>query len=353
MLASHPWIQSAKSDMLGIFLPGLLSVVLVLILGTFNQLPISESPWVWLLLVVFIDVAHVWSTLFRTYLNKFAAKEFEKELFLIPLMCWLFGTGLYILEASSFWRVMAYIAVYHFIKQQVGIYKIYRRSQPRDFWYKYESVLIYSMMLYPLIHWHTQEKSFFWFEKGDFFQIPFPLIDSIAFGIFLCMIFTYIGHLIKRLMTKQILNIPALLLLITTGLVWFVGIVAYDNDFAFTLTNVVNHGLPYLYLIAVSSLSRNYTPSFKGLSFLSQSSIFRKFFFMFVIILILGYFEETFWDLFVWHEHKELFPYTKYVTLDHLTSGIVVGLLITPQLSHYLLDGVIWKKNRKVGEFKF
>ena len=36
---------------------------------------------------------------------------------------------------------------------------------------------------------------------------------------------------------------------ITTALCWHVGIITFNSDYAFTVTNVVIHGIPYLVLV--------------------------------------------------------------------------------------------------------
>lgn len=346
------WIMSPKKDFMGIILPGLLSILFVFVLGSFGKLPQSESPWVWLFLVVFIDVAHVWSTLFRTYFHQFAAKEFEKELFIIPLMSFLVATLVYVIQANIFWRILAYIAVYHFIKQQIGFLKIYLRKEKKDLWYKFQVLFMYFLMLYPVIFWHTNERSFFWFEKNDFISLSAPLIEKILYALYLISICIYLVINIKRFFQK-VFNLSAFFLCVITGGVWFVGIIPFNNDFAFTLTNVVNHGVPYLFLIYSSSLTQNYSPKYKFLSIFQSAKYYKRFIFMLLIVLVFGYFEESLWDLFIWHEHQDVFFHNKYLVVDELTTALVVGALITPQLSHYILDGIIWKRSRKVEEFRF
>ena len=39
------------------------------------------------------------------------------------------------------------------------------------------------------------------------------------------------------------------LVVATTWLSWWVGIVVFDSDYAFTVTNVLIHGVPYLALV--------------------------------------------------------------------------------------------------------
>ncbi len=45
-----------------------------------------------------------------------------------PLLGWLAFVALYSLGSMVFWRVLAYLAVFHFIRQQYGFMMIYRRN---------------------------------------------------------------------------------------------------------------------------------------------------------------------------------------------------------------------------------
>jgi hypothetical protein len=69
-------------------------------------------------------------------------------------------------------------------------------------------------------------------------------------------------------------------------------------------------------------------------------------------LLILGYFEEGFWNVWVWHErdHAVLFsPFHRLfdgTVVDSAMLKIVVPLLSVPQITHYVIDGFIWKMRR-------
>ena len=126
----------------------------------------------------------------------------------------------------------------------------------------------------------------------------------------------------------------------STACVWYTGIVLLNSDFAFTLTNVVAHGVPYIALVWIygrhkwtdsrSWRQRIHRPAAAG---------------VFVgLLLMLAYFEEGLWDLFVWREHAAAFgqmalPFAAPEALRHL----VVPLLTVPQATHYVLDAWIWK----------
>ncbi|MFH4043607.1 hypothetical protein WAI98_20490, partial [Acinetobacter baumannii] len=45
----------------------------------------------------------------------------------------------------------------------------------------------------------------------------------------------------------------------TTAICWYLGIVAFNSDYAFTVTNVIIHGVPYFALIYVYAKARRET----------------------------------------------------------------------------------------------
>ena len=68
-----------------------------------SEIQEDYSFYTWLFLIVFIDVAHVYSTLFKTY---FVKSEFQrrKKLYIgLPIICFLIGLFLFGLERLMQW----------------------------------------------------------------------------------------------------------------------------------------------------------------------------------------------------------------------------------------------------------
>jgi hypothetical protein len=58
---------------------------------------------------------------------------------------------------------------------------------------------------------------------------------------------------------------------------------------------------------------------------------------------LIAYVEEMLWDRTLWHDHAGLFG----SGLDIGRAALVVApLLAVPQLTHYVLDGFLWKRTR-------
>src|SRR5215217_7965080 len=121
------WLFSQKVD-LSVFLGS--AVVSLLLLAVGWQLGIldDESPdWTWISAVLLIDVAHVWSTTFRVYFDKAELKRRLGLYLLVPVLGYAVGVALYSEGEVTFWRALAIVAVFHFVRQQYGWVALYRR----------------------------------------------------------------------------------------------------------------------------------------------------------------------------------------------------------------------------------
>ncbi|MCS6899304.1 MAG: hypothetical protein RMJ98_04545, partial [Myxococcales bacterium] len=172
-MCSGPWIWSWKID-LGVFLlPTIAAALLVLgarVVGFEGKTP----EWGWLVFILCIDVAHVWATLFRSYLDPPELRRRPWLYTFVPLGCWVAGVLLYYRSSLTFWRALAYVAVFHFIRQQVGWTAIYRaRAGQRDPRTRLlDDSLIYLGTGVPLFLWHTRlPRPFAWFLDGDFLSL--------------------------------------------------------------------------------------------------------------------------------------------------------------------------------------
>lgn len=346
-----PWIHNAKYDLSFFFLPSAISILIVLFLDFWNKLPKSDNNWNWLLLVVLVDVAHVWATLFRTYLNKEALSRFKKYLVFYPLISFLFLSTLYLYSPFLFWRVMAYLALFHFMRQQVGFLAIYLRNySPQSFHRRISTIYIWLCMLVPVLDWHTRKREFSWFIKGDFFFLDMNIVEFLWISFAILSIVYILFELINYKKSKLLANLHILL----TFLIWAGGISYLNNDFAFSITNIIHHGFPYLALIWISSLYQtNYQTLFPRIKFNSQGSLFKRVLIFIMVIFLLAIIEEILWDKFLWHEREGFLFFSDYVDIANPLLAFLVGFLATPQVTHYLLDGVIWKRENKLEEFKF
>lgn len=354
----QPWLKSAVYDGLWIIGPAFMSAGICLLLKPqmeqFQNLPL----WAWVSLVLLVDVAHVYATLFRTYLNPIALERHSALLLGIPIMCWTVGCLLYSIDGILFWRCLAYLAVFHFMRQQYGFMALYSRRDPvlsRKFQWL-DQVCIYAAVLFPLLFWHTHlPRNFSWFVDGDFLQGLPAQLSEVAFVIYALTACLYLLKELYLFARLKLVNLPKLLLMVGTALSWWVAIVAINSDMSFTLVNVISHGVPYVALIWMymqnGKLNDHEHAQAKRNSLQLFSKICSKYLPAFILVLfVFAYLEEGFWDGFIWREHLSFFaPFARLPLIaDKAMLAILVPFLALPQSTHYVLDGFIWKvKNNK------
>jgi hypothetical protein len=351
--ARSPWLFSPAID-LGVFLgSALLSIALLLaapLLGVDGGDATSSPQWSWLVAVLLVDVAHVWSTAFVVYLDPAEWRRRPALYAGAPLAAWLAGVALYQLGgAELFWRAVAYLAAFHFVRQQYGWVMMARgRAGERDRlggWL--DGATIYATTLVPLILWHTQlPRAFWWMREGDFVAGTPAIVGDVALAIYALLGAAY---LVRAVVTARRRPIPWTkhVVVVTSAVCWYLGIVATNSDYAFTVTNVFIHGIPYAALIFLYARRAGARPeSSHGLA----ARVVRRGVLPFLATLwVVAYLEELLWDRAVWHDHPSLFG--GGLGLDAL-APLLVPLLAVPQLTHYVLDGFLWRRaaNPRLGE---
>ena len=217
-----------------------------------------------------------------------------------------------------------------------------KENQPR-FFKLIDTISIYNATLYPLIYWHINlTGKLSWFIKGDFISLQLPGVSQILFYIFITILAIYIGKEMWILVRQRSFNIPKNMITIGTYASWYVGIVTFQGDLIFTLLNVVAHGIPYMGLIWIygeKKGSGSFSFGWRGVA-------------IFVAVLVtFAYVEESLWDVFVWKDHTDIFPFfAQYASLESsVLLSLIVPLLVLPQITHYVLDGFIWRFSKDTG----
>lgn len=347
MRSSTPWIYSAKFDLGAIIGPPVLVTAIVLVWGRQIAAVSETPPWLWILLVLGVDVAHVYSSLFRTYLDK---EEFSRRRALYiaaPILSWLIGVAVYALFGPKlFWSGVAYFAIYHFVRQQYGFFMLYRRGEPVGGWeYRLDQAAIYLATVYPLVYWHTYPRKFQWFSDFEVVHIPVRWPEMVVRVLYCAALGGFLVKEAMRWKDTGALNTGKVLLLVATAAAWGTGIILFNGDLTFTIINIVAHGVPYMALVWIYQYRKRTHTS-------HMSNNFLRFFQLRYVPLYIGalvlvaYLEEGAWDWFVWQEHPDIFgPFS--VNLSAWALAVLVPLLTMPQVTHYVLDAYIWRVNKK------
>jgi hypothetical protein len=338
-MSGSPWLFSRRTDLWVFGAPALAAFAIVgagLAMGVADE---DTPPGLWLAAVLGVDVAHVWATGYRVYADPAELRRRPGLYLGVPVLAWGLGALLHFAGPALFWRALAYAAVFHFVRQQYGWVMLYRRrAGERDRAGRIvDGAAIYAATLYPLIHWHTSlPRRFHWFVDGDFVRGLPPGVATVAGVAYVAILAAYVLRAIVSARRGPVCW-GKHLVVGTTALSWYAGIVAFDSDFVFTVTNVLLHGVPYFALVfrwgrrrfdggrgAVAAVFRAGVPAF------------------YALLVVAAFAEEWGWDAFVWHQRPGFFG-TFTVDLGPVALALLVPFLALPQAVHYALDGFIWR----------
>jgi hypothetical protein len=335
--ARPPWLFSRDVDLL-VFLGSAAVSLLLIPVGMSAGVLYGGTPeWTWVPAVLLIDVAHVYATAFRVYLDRNELTRRKGLYLLVPLLGLGIGILLYSRGEIVFWRALAYLAVFHFIRQQYGWVALYRaRAGERGAMGKLiDAGAIYLATVYPLVYWHTHlPRHFWWFLPHDFALVPIAL-DRILYPVYLLALGAYCAKSLYQRLVERKTNPGKDIVVLTTAVCWYVGIVGLNSDYAFTATNVITHGVPYLALVYFYARSRR--DKIGGI----YRKLARNPLIFLLVLWLAAYLEEMLWDRGVWHDRAWLFGAAWDTGWFKL---ILVPLLALPQLVHYVLDGFVWRR---------
>lgn len=319
-------------------------------LGALTGVLHDETPgWAWVPAIVLCDVAHVWSTIFRTYLDPAERRARPKLLAFVPAVGLAASIALVSFGELAFWRALAYLAIFHFVRQQYGWVSLYRAraGEKGRLGRAIDTAAIYAATVWPLLYWHTHvPRRFSWFVPGDVVALP-SFVMPAATVAYVVALAAYAARSLTMWL-RRAPNPGKDVVVVTTALAWYTGIVAFDSDYAFTVTNVFMHGIPYFALVYVHARARS-----AGAALASPASpapvaapslarrLTRNVLVYLAVLWLVAFTEELLWDRAVWHDRGWLFGEGWSIGALKL---VVVPLLALPQLTHYVLDGFIWRR---------
>lgn len=387
------WLVSPTFDLWIFGAPAVLALLLIP-LGVFLA-PDGETPLpMWVVVVLGVDVAHVWATLFRTYLDP--VERARRRVLLIAAPALAFGGAATLAHLSNawFWTALAYLAVFHFIRQQYGFVALYHRKDPDlpPWERRLDLSAVYASTLYPVLWWHAHlPRAFDWFMPGDFIAglVP-PGVASALLFVYIALLVAFAGQQIRRLVKGRPARPGKVVVIGGTAACWGAGILVTNSDWAFTVTNVLLHGIPYFGIVWITARRslpavpgaprpagilggaspgtprltepREADPQRDGTRWRSlparqgrtskisppgPEAQVRRFLLSRVsafygVLFLLAYLEELGWDRALWHEGGIFFG--PAVALSPEGVAWATALLSVPQVTHYILDGFIWRR---------
>jgi hypothetical protein len=339
-----PWLFSARFDLLAFTLPSIGALALGALAGRLAGPDGATPTWAWVALVLCIDVAHVHGTTVRVYLDPLERRRRPALYAGVPAAGLLLSIAVYSASALLFWRLLAYLAVAHFVRQQIGWLRLYRRraGDRGAFDRRLDEATVYAATLHPVIAWHARlPDRVHWFVPGDFVAGLPAWCARTSSLVWAALLVAFALRQLQRAARGEAVATGKILLVVTTAATWWMGIVLWRSDFAFTATNVVAHGIPYIavsYRVGLPARrldARAPRAAVAALFAPGRLPLYAA------ALCALAFAEEWLWDRAVWNDHPALFPGPALAAAS--LEPLVVPLLALPQLTHYLLDAYLWR----------
>jgi|ETNmetMinimDraft_25_1059894.scaffolds.fasta_scaffold31884_1 hypothetical protein len=338
------WIVSERFDLAILLIPFAASLASLFALRFQRE---AVPLWAFLILIVAFDVSHVWATVYVTYFDREVFRR-RRLLFLLPLpVSFLIAYRLHIHSPSLYWSLLAYVAIYHFIKQQWGFIALYkaRAGERHRFDYYLDKWTLWAGSLGPVLLWHASPaRQFDWFNAGEFFIVRIdPELKPDIVLIMATFAATYFLRQVFLALGRKEFNLGKNLWMLFSWISWIVGIGLADHALISAAFLNLFHGIPFLALVWYRC-NRRWEGRTKGpsplLAWLSQR---RNWIAFYLVVLGLALIEESFWDGMVWHEYLPSLLGIKAPELSAQALSFWVALLSLPQIIHYFLDAWIWK----------
>lgn len=322
------WIFSKKEDILFFVFPLLVGAVLVgsdryfnlksSHLGGFNTYVIIFS------LLAFFDASHVFSTIFKSYLDTNERRHRKILLFLVPLLIYLLLILIYNIWGLKIVLILfGYYNVYHIVRQQYGWVSISARkaNENNKLDYYFDKITIYTFMVLPVVWAH------FSFPATDK-QISIPkskTAASICIALLMLTFVLYFARQIFKLFTGKAINFSKMLQMTTSFISWG-AVIVFQSPLLLVIT-VLLHGIPYLGIVYKQSGMNKRIE--RGPFFLKMG--YPLWFFL-IVVFTLG------------------LLYTKMnnvvkisFSLGLFKEYLICALLVFP-IMHFTIDGVIWRR---------
>ena len=305
------WLFSAPLD-LAVF--GGLALLAIALVAAGPSTGDGDAPeWSWLFAILLCDVAHVWSTTFIVYLDPAEWKRRPGVYVGVPIGCFLFAYVVYTFGDDTFWRVIAYLAVFHFIRQQYGWVMLYRaRNGERD-------------------------------RMGRWLDgVPMAVVP-VAQLVYVILFASYAARAIWQLVFTRTTAWGKHLVVFATAACYYNGVITHDNDYAFMVSNTFTHGVPYMVLVFFYARAASREPASANgrTARMLGGSMLRAAVVFVATLWLVAYVEEMLWNRTMVHDHEWLFGVGTDVGS---VAKVLAPLLAVPQLAHYALDAFLWKR---------
>lgn len=288
--------------------------------------PFLYMLWGWII----VDGSHVYSSLLVTYTDKDMVRQLRPYLWGIPIAIMaaaftLSFTG----QSQYFYYFLAYVAMIHFIRQEFGWMKIASKLDSQaPKWLFYTDVgTSYAMTILPLL-WTIRETVVAqWYRPGDVLGVPL-FVAEWALKLFWPIVSIFLAANAYQTYKTKTFNLSKMLVFLNTLFGWYIAKTFIQNPYMAGWFFIFHHGIPYYFIVfKTERVSSN-------VGWLQALGKF-KFPVMYLGCVII------FYCFLMGHSGNSFIASLKK---DPFLFSLVYCISVMPQMTHFILDGMIWKK---------
>ena len=306
-------------------------------------------------LVIATDVAHVWGTAFRTYLDRRELLRRPWLYLLCPPAAFLGSFTLhYVGSPQIFWTAMSYYAMYHFVKQDFGLVALFVARagvRPSKHQMTLEKYTVYAAAAFPVLIWHAQPtEAFRWFNGGEQFVFTTPasaVRPLLALYVLAACHYVFWEVWFNR--HGRPVNWGKLFVMAGTWVTWGLGTLCDKEVLTLAWLNLF-HGIPFMVMVGVYCRKRWAALPPSACTDRVVVLLTRQWYLFVPCLISLALVEDVLWDVFVWQDYVprlwDRYFYTvegELPELDAFWTSVATAALSVPQIVHYILDGYIWR----------
>lgn len=353
----QPWFHSWYGDILGLHLVPLVFSFLAIM----HWPPFSSGQPVlkYLLgLIIIIDWGHIFAQWPRIFSNPLESSR-NKIGYIVLYLCSIGILAIYLHYGHQPYvdLVLIYFVIFHFIKQQFGLIKIYSKTDgPKTkIQNRLENLFIYLSMVVPLIYWHIDFplKDFYWiqyFFKSDYFTNLFQV--TLALYVLSFAAFVYFEFM--RTKQNRFFNVPKNMAILATAMGWGIVSIAIDAPQLVFFTVVLTHDLSYTFLVWITA-RRDKVLQHGKVAWVSWFSVPGLLAFMIVLVamsqLVLLIFSEMAKNVNINHFiFGTLFNHEPFE--ERWIRSLGWAIFFGTQAHHYFIDRFLWKKEKDYAYMK-
>lgn len=320
-----------------------LPTYLILLYFSFFRNELTEVHWhkelITFIALVLVDNGHVYTTLWRTYLNK---KELLSHHYYqtFPPICFFLILVFTQVALPWFWVFVVYFTLYHNLRQLYGFYRWYGSlHQLKD---RILNFLFYALCLCPVFIFHTAKArvGFNYYHAGDSLNFENALLNQISWGIYFTLglgFVLYAGFITFR--RKNLAVWPMFLFMVTSFVLYGLAFIPARTSLEIIGPLAFSHGISYFGAIALSMYrlptQQKEWPDFSRLFF--KSGIVGISILVVLTAIVFGVADDFFQERFIDDEVNNL----------SLLQSLFIALWVTPLFSHYYFDSKLWRHTNK------